>query len=101
MQKSVLSLTLFLTLSLWASPNVGQEILEKKLKSGCTISIADLAAKHSQKEWKVLKDQKKLKAELQKLEPNLKEVSAKELPDIFDFLYEYAKDSGLFPSCGS
>ncbi len=87
--------------SLIASPNAGQEILEKKLNSGCTVTIADLAAKHTQKEWEKLKDSKKLRAELKKLEPNLLDINDKELLDVFDFLYEYGSDSGLFPSCGS
>jgi len=91
---------LLISHTLYASPNMGQEILEKKLKSGCTISIAQLAAKHTQKEWKELRDQNKLKDELKHLEPNLKKIDDKELLDIFDFLYEYGSDSGLFPSCG-
>jgi len=86
--------------TLYASPNLGQEILEKKLNSGCTISIAELAAKHTQKEWKELRDKNKLRDELKHLEPNLKKIDDKELLDIFDFLYEYGSDSGLFPSCG-
>jgi hypothetical protein len=98
--KFVVILSLSIT-ALFASPNIGQEILEKKLKSGCSISIADLAAKHTQKEWKELKDSNRLRAELKRLEPNLTKISDKELPDIFDFLYEYGSDSGLFPSCGS
>ena len=88
-----------LSISLFASPEVGQKILEKELKRGCTISIAELAAKHKQKEWKELKDSGKLKFELEKFEPKLKVISDKELLDVFDFLYEYASDSGLFPSC--
>ena len=88
------------SLYLSASPDIGQKILERKLQKGCSISIADLAAKHKQREWKELKDSGKLRSELQKFEPKLKAISDKELPDVFDFLYEYASDSGLFPSCG-
>ncbi len=99
--RKFLSLVLIFVAFAYASPNVGQEILEKKLSSGCSVSIAQLAAKHKQKEWKELKDSGKLGLELKKLEPNLATISDKELPDIFDFLYEYASDSGLFPSCGS
>ena len=96
-----ISLALFLfAISLNASPDIGQKILEKKLDKGCSISIADLASKHKQKEWKEFKDNGKLKSELKKLEPKLKAISDKELLDVFDFLYEYASDSGLFPSCG-
>jgi len=95
-----LFITSSFSLLLYASPNAGQEILEKKLKSGCSISIAQLAAKHTQKEWKELRDTNKLKDELKHLEPNIKKIDDKELPDIFDFLYEYGSDSGLFPSCG-
>ena len=91
---------LFVSTTLFASPNAGQEILEKKLNSGCTISIAELAAKHTQKEWKELRDKNRLRDELKHLEPNLKKIDDKELLDIFDFLYEYGSDSGLFPSCG-
>ena len=93
-------LTIFSS-SVQASPAIGQEILEEKLKTGCSISIADLAGKHTQKEWKELKDSDKLKSELEKLSPTMKKINDKEIPDVFDFLYEYSSDSGLFPSCGS
>jgi len=97
----MLAFLTILVVNMQASPDVGQEILEKKLESGCTISIADLSAKHTQKEWKQLKDSNKLKEELGKLSSNLKMIEDNELLDIFDFLYEYSSDSGLFPSCGN
>jgi hypothetical protein len=82
-----------------ADPAKGQKLYLKKLKKACDMNGAKMAAKHTQDEWKELKDGGKLEDELKKICPNIKDVKDKYLPDLFDFFYEYGSDSGNVPSC--
>lgn len=82
-----------------ADPAKGQKLYLKKLKKACDINGAKMAAKHTQDEWKELKDSGKLEDEIKKICPNVKDVKDKYLPDLFDFFYEYGSDSGNVPSC--
>ncbi len=79
----------------------GQKLVVKKLKKPCGFNGATLAAKHTQAEWKKIKDEGKLKEELMKLCPKVKDKALKDkyLSHIFDFLHNYASDSGNVPSC--
>ena len=87
-------------LSSTASADVkkGQKIYLKKLKAVCGFSGAKFAHHHTQDEWEAINGSGKFAAEVKKLCPksNLKE---KYVPDVYDFAYEYAKDSGNVPSC--
>ena len=56
-----------------------------------------MAAMHTQDEWENLYDKKLLKPELEKKCKT--KIKDKYIPDLFDFLYEYAEDSGNVPSC--
>jgi hypothetical protein len=76
----------------------GQKIYLKKLKAPCGFSGAKFATRHTQDEWEAIKGAGKFEAETKKLCPKAK-IKAKYVPDVYDFVYEYAKDSGNVPSC--
>ncbi|MBD3823685.1 MAG: cytochrome C [Epsilonproteobacteria bacterium] len=77
----------------------GQKLYQKKLKSGCGISGAAMAGKHTQGEWEELKEAGKVKAEIEKICPDLKGLKDDYINDLYDFFYEYGSDSGNVPSC--
>ena len=79
----------------------GQKLFSKKLKKACGFSGAKMAAKHSQDQWEEIKENGALTAEIKKICPKAKDKSLKEkyMPHYYDFLYEYANDSGNVPSC--
>ncbi len=79
----------------------GQKLYLKKLKAPCGMTGAAMAGKHTQDEWKELKDSGKLGAEIQTICPTVKPEAIKDdyLPDYFDFFHEYGSDSGNVPSC--
>jgi len=87
-------------LSSTASADVkkGQKIYLKKLKAPCGFSGAKFAHYHTQDEWEAIKGSGKFAAEVKKLCPKSK-LKEKYVPDVYDFAYEYAKDSGNVPSC--
>ena len=86
--------------SVTASANIkkGQKIYLKKLKAPCGFSGAKFAIKHTQDEWEAIKGAGKFEAEIKTICPKAK-IKAKYVPDVYDFVYEYAKDSGNVPSC--
>ncbi len=81
----------------------GQKLVVKKLKKACKQSGvangAELSAKHTQAEWKKINDEGKLAEELKRICPKSKPLKKKHLTHIYDFLYNYASDSGNVPSC--
>ncbi|MEA2048553.1 MAG: cytochrome C [Campylobacterota bacterium] len=87
-------------LSTTASADVkkGQKIYLKKLKAPCGFSGAKFAHKHTQDEWESIKEAGKFAEEVQKICPKAK-IKEKYVPDVYDFVYEYASDSGNIPSC--
>ncbi|HIQ46851.1 MAG TPA: cytochrome C [Sulfurovum sp.] len=87
-------------LSTTASADVkkGQKIYLKKLKARCGFSGAKFAHKHTQDEWEAINEAGKFAAEVKKLCPKAT-IKAKYVPHVYDFVYEYAKDSGNVPSC--
>lgn len=88
-------------LSTTASADVkkGQKLYLKKLKAPCNIGGATFAQKHTQDEWETIYEAGKFEDEVKKICPKVKAVKAKYVPDIYDFVYEYASDSGNVPSC--
>ncbi|MFA6192564.1 MAG: cytochrome C [Sulfurimonas sp.] len=84
----------------------GQKLYLKKLKAPCSEANigtgALMAGKHTQAEWKALKEGGKLADEIKKICPNVKDdaVKADYLEHYFDFFHEYGSDSGNVPSCG-
>ncbi|RLA71464.1 MAG: cytochrome C [Epsilonproteobacteria bacterium] len=94
---SLLGLTLLSTTAM-ADVKKGQKIYLKKLKAPCGFSGAKFAHKHTQDEWESINEAGKFAAEVKKLCPKAK-IKAKYVPHVYDFAYEYAKDSGNIPSC--
>jgi len=96
-------ITLFLGLMIFStssSANVkkGQKIYLKKLKAPCGMNGAEFAHKHTQDQWEQLQEAGKFRAEVKKFCPKSK-LKAKYAPHVYDFVYEYASDSGIVPSC--
>ena len=85
--------------SVMADATKGQKLYSKKLKKACGFTGAKMAAKHTQDEWKAVKDGGKLEEEIKKICPEVKAVKAKYLEHLFDFFHKYASDSGNVPSC--
>jgi hypothetical protein len=79
----------------------GQKLFSKLLKDPCGMTGAKFAAKHSQEEWKALKESGKFEEELIKICPNVKAGDVKESlqEHIIDFSIEFANDSGNVPAC--
>ena len=70
----------------------------KKLKKKCGFTGAKMAAKHTQDEWKTIFDSGKFDAELHGICPKAKKLKKKYTKHVYDFLYNYASDSGNVPS---
>ena len=89
------------TSSLSADAVKGQKLYSKLLKDPCGMTGAKFAAKHSQEEWKALKESGKFEEELIKICPNVKAGDVKESlqEHIIDFSIEFANDSGNVPAC--
>lgn len=93
----------FVSTSAFADSAKGQKIYVKKLKRDCKKSgIANggvLAKKHTQAEWKAINDSGKLSDEIKKFCPKSKTLKKRYLKHLYDFLYNFASDSGNVPSC--
>jgi hypothetical protein len=90
----------FATVTLSADAAKGQKIILKKLKKACGLNGAELAKKHTQVEWKAIQDKSGMPDELKTICPNLKKpLKEKYIIHVYDFLYNYASDSGNVPSC--
>ena len=79
----------------------GQKLFSKLLKDPCGMTGAKFAAKHSQEEWKALKESGKFEEELIKICPSVKAGDIKDSlqEHIIDFTIEFANDSGNVPAC--
>ncbi len=87
--------------ALFADAAKGQKLYSAKLKDACGINGAKFAAKHTQDEWKALKDGGKFKDEIIKICPNVKadDLSDSVIQNVYDFSFDFASDSGNVPSC--
>jgi hypothetical protein len=102
--KVALAATLLLTVGTTtasASPDKGQKYFTKKLKAPCGISGAAFAGKHSQAEWTAINNAGGIAAEIKKICPNVADEDLKDkyIEHYFDFVHEYANDSGNVPAC--
>jgi len=88
-------------LSSTASADVkkGQKIYLKKLKAPCNIGGATFAQRHTQDQWEAIYEAGKFADEVKKICPKVKKIKEKYIPDVYDFVYEYASDSGNVPAC--
>jgi hypothetical protein len=89
----------FLSTSAVADAAKGQKIYLKELKGPCGIDGGTMAKKLKQAEWKAIQDAGKLNDELMKRCPNAKPLKDSFIEHVYDFLYNYASDSGNVPSC--
>jgi len=90
------------TVTLSADVAKGQKLYLKKLKASCdNLSGAAFAGKHTQDEWKEIKEEGKLADEIKTICPNVKPDALKDgyMEDYYDFFHEYGSDSGNVPSC--
>jgi hypothetical protein len=87
--------------SLSADAVKGQKLFTKFLKEPCGMNGAKFAAKHSQEEWKQIRDAGKFEAEVISICPNVKagDLSKSVQDNIIEFSIEFANDSGNVPSC--
>jgi len=81
-----------------ADVNKGKKIYMKKLKAPCGFTGAKFARMHTQDEWEAIKEAGKMGEEIKKICPK-SHLKPKYENDIYDFAYEFAKDSGNVPSC--
>lgn len=58
-----------------------------------------MAKKHTQTEWKSFQDAGKLNDEIKRICPDAKPLKDKYINHVYDFLYNFASDSGNVPSC--
>ena len=77
----------------------GQKLYLKKLKKPCNISGGKFAHSHTQDEWEEIHEAGKFAAEVKKICPKVQKVKEKYIPHLYDFAYEFAKDSGNIPTC--
>ena len=88
-----------------ADADKGKRIYQKKLKSVCGFSGAVFAAKHTQDEWAEAKDDGKLGEVMTEVCPAGKEFfesdkfKNKFSSHLYDFVNDFASDSGNIPSC--
>ncbi len=94
-----------LSTSVYADAAKGQKLYAKKLKSVCGVSGGKFAATHSQMEWESAKDEGTLTDLFLGACPagadviNSDKFQKKYKSHIFDFVFEFANDSGNVPAC--
>lgn len=96
----ILMVTLgFVASPVFADAGKGQKIFIKLMKKPCGFNGGVMAKKHTQEEWKSINDSGKLNEELLKECPSAKPLNDRYVPHVYDFLYNYASDSGNVPAC--
>jgi len=103
MKKIVLSLIIGLGLlatSVNADSTKGQKLYTKKLKKACGFTGRVFATKHTQDEWDLIGVDGMAK-EIRTMCPKVKNkaLKLKYLKNYFDFVHDFASDSGNIPSC--
>lgn len=89
----------FVSAPAFADVQKGQKIFIKLMKKPCGFTGGEMAKKHTQAEWKEINDAGKLNDEMLKECPTAKPLKDRYLPHVYDFLYNYASDSGNVPAC--
>ena len=98
--KLLIILSLLLTSTMQANYKLGSIDYKINIKKECKMSSWELARNHTQDEWEELFQKKDLLLTIQTICKS-KNIKIKNEEDLFDFLYEYASDSGNVPSCGN
>jgi hypothetical protein len=89
----------FFNTSASADAGKGQKIYIKEMKAPCGFDGGTMAKKHTQAEWKAIQDAGKLNEELIKQCPKAAPLKDVYIEHVYDFLYNYASDSGNVPAC--
>jgi len=77
----------------------GENIFIKKLRKHCDMSSADFAGVYSQDEWEEIAEAGKFDDIVLEICPKIEDIYQEEWsPDLYQFVYEYASDSGNIPS---
>ena len=77
----------------------GEKLYIKKLQKYCEMSSSNFASMHSQDEWEEIVDIGHFSREVIEICPKLKEIyKSSWSPNLYQFAYEYASDSGNIPS---
>ena len=76
----------------------GKKIYMKRMKTACGFTGDKFARMHTQDEWEKLYEEGKFKEEALRICPGAK-LKKKHVPHLYEFVYEYASDSGKTPSC--
>jgi hypothetical protein len=80
--------------------NKGQSIYTKKIKGQCADKTgAAFAAAHTQAEWAAALKDAKFEETIKAFCPDMKKYKEKWTPHLFEFVNEYASDTGNEPSC--
>lgn len=91
--------------SVYADADKGLQIYKKKLKSSCGMNGGAFAAKHTQAEWEDAKSNGTLGEVMTEICPAGKEFfqsdkfNSKYSEHLYDFVHDFASDSGNIPSC--
>ena len=88
-------------LSTTASADIkkGMKIYLKKLKAPCNMGGDKFAKMHTQDEWEEFYEAGKFEDAVKEICPKVKKLKSKYIPHVYDFVYEYASDSGNIPEC--
>lgn len=89
----------FVSTAAFADSAKGQKIFIKTMKKPCGFDGGTMAKKHTQAEWKAIQESGKLNDEMIKFCPKADPVKDRYVEHVYDFLYNYASDSGNVPSC--
>jgi len=96
---AMIFISLFVVMNVNADVGKGQKVIIKMLKKDCGFDGSVLAHKHTQLQWKGLYEKGVLQEELKTICPNSKALKNKYIPHVYDFLFNFALDSGNVPSC--
>jgi hypothetical protein len=78
----------------------GKKLYSKKLQKYCEMSGTSFAGMYSQDEWEEIVEVGKFSEEVIEICPKLKEIYDNSWsPNLYQFAYEYANDSGNVPTC--
>jgi len=97
----ILTIIAIASLSSYADPVKGQKLYKHKLRKGCHFSGLKFSRAYTQSEWKEFYTKGLFPQKTKELCPkvDLEKIDEKWWKDIYEFTYEYAKDSGNVPSC--
>lgn len=82
-----------------ADATTGADIFKKEMRKVCGFSGNVMAKKHTQKEWQQLYEKGTFKEDLIYFCPDTQGLTEASLKHLYDFLYNFASDSGNTALC--